>query len=97
VQTIKKSIISPKTPVRLDISNPPSRISETLVGHVRPSGQTCLASQPFLELTKYILLVGWIPEAFHGDVRLQPGHVRPNPIPQQLSPEPDISGPQVSF
>jgi hypothetical protein len=27
----------------------------------------------------------------------QPRHVRPNPIPQQLSPGPDISGPQASF
>jgi hypothetical protein len=25
------------------------------------------------------------------------GHVRPNPIPQRLSPEPNISGPQASF
>jgi hypothetical protein len=28
---------------------------------------------------------------------LQPGHVRPNPIPQRLSPGPDISGPQARF
>jgi hypothetical protein len=27
----------------------------------------------------------------------QPGHVRPNPIPQRLSPGPDISGPQAGF
>jgi hypothetical protein len=27
---------------------PPIRISETLAGHVRPLGQTCLASQPYL-------------------------------------------------
>jgi hypothetical protein len=27
----------------------------------------------------------------------QPRHVRPNPIPQRLSPGPDISGPQASF
>jgi hypothetical protein len=27
----------------------------------------------------------------------QPRHVRPNPIPQQLSPGPDISGPQAGF
>jgi hypothetical protein len=27
----------------------------------------------------------------------QPGHVRPNPIPQRLSLEPDISGPQAEF
>jgi hypothetical protein len=27
----------------------------------------------------------------------QPGHVRPNQIPQRLSPGPDISGPQASF
>jgi hypothetical protein len=27
----------------------------------------------------------------------QPGHVRSNPIPQQLSPGPDISGPQAGF
>jgi hypothetical protein len=27
----------------------------------------------------------------------QPRHVRPNPIPQQLSPRSDISGPQAGF
>jgi hypothetical protein len=27
----------------------------------------------------------------------QPGHVRPNPIPQRLSPEPNISDPQAGF
>jgi hypothetical protein len=27
----------------------------------------------------------------------QPEHVRPNPIPQQLSPRSDISGPQDGF
>jgi hypothetical protein len=69
---------------------PPNRISETLAGLVRPPGQTCPASQPFPKLTKHIWLLGRIPEAF-------PGHVRPNPIPQQLSPGLDISGPQAGF
>jgi hypothetical protein len=69
---------------------PPSRISETLAGHVRPPGQTCPASQPFPELTKHIWLLARIPEAF-------PEHVQPNIIPQRLNPESDISGPQAGF
>jgi hypothetical protein len=47
---------------------PPSWIPETLVGHVYPPGQTCLASQPFLELTKHIQLLGRTPKAFSGHV-----------------------------
>jgi hypothetical protein len=76
---------------------PPNRIPETLAGHVGPTGQTYPASQAFLDLTKHIRLLGRIPEAFPEDVRLQPGHVQPNPIPQRLSPGSDISGPQVGF
>jgi hypothetical protein len=68
----------------------PSRIPETLAGHVRLPDQTCPASQPYPELTNHIRLLGRIPEAFSR-------HVRPNPIPQRLSLRPNISGPQVDF
>jgi hypothetical protein len=61
------------------------------------SDQTCPASQSFPELTKHIWLLGRIPEAFHAHVRPQPEHVWPNPISQQLSPGPNISGLQVGF
>jgi hypothetical protein len=43
---------------------PPSQILETLARHVRPPGQTCPASQPYLGLTKHILLLGQITKAF---------------------------------
>jgi hypothetical protein len=69
---------------------PPNWIPETLARHVQPLDQTCLASQPLPKLTKHIRLLDRIPEAF-------PRHVRLNPIPQQLSPEPDISGRQANF
>jgi hypothetical protein len=49
---------------------PPSQILETLAGHVRLPGQTCLTSQPYLGLTKYICLLDQIPEAFTRHVRL---------------------------
>jgi hypothetical protein len=49
---------------------PPNQILETLAGHVWPLGQTCLASQPFPELTKHIRHLGRVLEAF-------PRHVRP--------------------
>jgi hypothetical protein len=57
--------------------------------HVRPPGQTYPASQS-LKLTKYIQLPGRIPEAF-------PEHVRPNQIPQRLSPGSNIFDPQARF
>jgi hypothetical protein len=51
----------------------------------------------FPELTKHIRLLGWIPEAFLGHVQPPAGHVWPNPIPQLLSPRPDISDSQAGF
>jgi hypothetical protein len=68
----------------------PTRILDTLAGHVRAPGQTCPASQPYPGLTKHIRLLGRISEAF-------PGHIWSNPIPQQLSTGPNISDPQADF
>jgi hypothetical protein len=75
---------------------PPSRIPKT-GRSCPPPGQTCPASQPFPELTRHIRLLGQIPEVFSEHVWPQPGHVRPNPIPQQRSPGLGISGPQAGF
>jgi hypothetical protein len=66
---------------------PPSRIPDTLAGHVWPPGPTCPASLPYPGLIKHIWLLGRILEAF-------PGHVRYFP---DLCHRSEISDPQVSF
>jgi hypothetical protein len=44
-----------------------------------------------------IRLSSWVPEAFPDMSGPHPGHVRPHPISQRLSPGPDISGPHAMF
>jgi hypothetical protein len=59
-----------------------------------------LCEQKFYSCKKWVLHIrsaSQVPETFSGHVRPQTGHVQPNPISQQLSPGPDISGPQAGF
>jgi hypothetical protein len=79
----QKSILSPKTPIRPDISGLLAGFQRLwldmpspLTRHVQPLSLIWLSSRVPLTLA---------------------GHVRPNPIPQRLSPEPDISDPQAGL
>jgi hypothetical protein len=69
VQTIKIYSIT-KNSCQVRHIRPPSRIPETLTGHVRPPGQTCPTSQPFSELTKHIRSLSRLPDRLAEHVRV---------------------------
>jgi hypothetical protein len=79
----QKSIIPPKTSVRSDISGIIARFQR-----LWPD----MSDLSTLSVSAVVFQRLW-PDMSSS----QPGHVRPNPIPQQLSPRLDISGTQAGF